>query len=57
MKGRALILVTDNAALATGFAEVAVMREGRVVEHGTVERLARPGGALAELGVTAPVAP
>jgi len=54
MEGRALILVTDNAGLAAGFAEALVMRDGRVVEHGPVERLARPGTALAELGVTAP---
>jgi len=54
MQGRALLLVTDNAALAAGFAEVAVMRDGRIVEHGPVERLAKPGSALAELGVTAP---
>jgi putative ABC transport system ATP-binding protein len=55
MKGRALVLVTDNAALAAGFAEAAVMREGRVIEHGPLEHLAKPGSALAELGVTAPV--
>ncbi len=51
MKGRALVLVTDNPGLVAGFDEALVMRDGQVVEHGPVERLARPGTALAELGV------
>ena len=54
MKGRALILVSDNAGLAAGFDEALVMREGRVVERGPVERLAKSGTALAELGGLAP---
>ena len=54
MKDRALVLMTENAALAPGFAEAAVMKAGRIVEHGPVARLARPGSALAEFGVTAP---
>ena len=51
MKGRALVLVTDNPGLVTGFDEALVMRGGQVVEQGPVERLARPGTALTELGV------
>ena len=51
MKGHALVLVTDNPGLVAGFDEALVMRDGQVVEHGPVERLARPGTALTELGV------
>lgn len=54
MKDRALVLMTENASLAAGFAEAAVMKDGRIVEHGPVARLARPGSALAEFGVTVP---
>ncbi|HNB26777.1 MAG TPA: ABC transporter ATP-binding protein, partial [Alphaproteobacteria bacterium] len=54
MKDRALVLMTENAALATGFAEAAVMKDGRVVEHGPVDRLSRAGSALAELGAPVP---
>ena len=54
MKDRCLLLVTDNAGLAAGFDQAAVMRDGRVVEHGKVAQLARPGTALAELGVVSP---
>ena len=52
MAGRALVLVTDNPGLVAGFDEALVMRDGQVVEQGPVERLARPGTALTELGVT-----
>jgi putative ABC transport system ATP-binding protein len=51
MKGQALVLVTDNPGLVAGFDEALVMRDGQVVEHGPLERLARPGTALTELGV------
>jgi putative ABC transport system ATP-binding protein len=57
MEGRALVLVTDNPALVAGFDEALVMRDGQVVEQGPVERLARPGTALAELGVAPAAAP
>jgi ABC-type microcin C transport system duplicated ATPase subunit YejF len=30
---------------------VAVMRDGRVIEQGPLERLARPGTALSDLGI------
>ncbi|MGH6891977.1 MAG: ABC transporter transmembrane domain-containing protein [Dongiaceae bacterium] len=56
MADRCLILIADNAALWSGFDQVAVMRDGRVVEQGPLERLARPGTALADLGVALPAA-
>jgi putative ABC transport system ATP-binding protein len=55
MKGRCLILIADNTALCNGFDTVAVMQDGRVVEHGPMERLARPGTALADAGFSLPV--
>ena len=51
MQGRCLILIADNAALCSVVDRVAVMRDGRVVEQGPLERLARPGTALADLGI------
>jgi putative ABC transport system ATP-binding protein len=51
MQGRCLILIADNAALCSVLDRVAVMRDGRVVEQGPLERLARPGTALADLGI------
>jgi putative ABC transport system ATP-binding protein len=52
MKDRCLILIADNAILSTVIDRVAVMRDGRIVEQGPFERLARPGTALAELLTT-----
>ena len=51
MKDRCLILIADNAALCSVVDRVAVMRDGRVVEQGPLERLARPGTALSDLGI------
>lgn len=56
MKDRCLILIADNAALCSVMERVAVMRDGRVVEQGPLDRLARPGTALADLGIGMPVA-
>jgi ABC-type microcin C transport system duplicated ATPase subunit YejF len=36
--------------------KVAVMRDGRVIEQGPLDRLARPGTALSDLGIGIPVA-
>jgi ABC-type dipeptide/oligopeptide/nickel transport system ATPase component len=55
MAGRCLISISDNITLCNGFATVAVMRDGQVVEHGPTERLARPGSALADMGFSLPV--
>ena len=51
MKDRCLILIADNAALCSVVERVAVMRDGRVVEQGPLDRLARPGTALSDLGI------
>jgi putative ABC transport system ATP-binding protein len=56
MKDRCLILICDNAALCSVVERVAVMRDGRVVEQGPLDRLARPGTALSDLGIGMPVA-
>lgn len=56
MKDRCLILIADNAALCSVMDRVAVMRDGRVVEQGPLERLARPGTALSDLGIGMQVA-
>jgi putative ABC transport system ATP-binding protein len=51
MKDRCLILIADNAALCSIMDRVAVMRDGRVIEQGPLDRLARPGTALSDLGI------
>jgi putative ABC transport system ATP-binding protein len=51
MKDRCLILIADNAALCSVVEKVAVMRDGRVIEQGPLDRLARPGTALSDLGI------
>jgi putative ABC transport system ATP-binding protein len=51
MENRCLILIADNAALCSVLDRVAVMRDGRVVEQGPLDRLARPGTALSDLGI------
>jgi putative ABC transport system ATP-binding protein len=51
MKDRCLILIADNAALCGVMDRVAVMRDGRVIEQGPLDRLARPGTALSDLGI------
>jgi putative ABC transport system ATP-binding protein len=51
MKDRCLILIADNAALCSVVDRVAVMRDGRVVEQGPLDKLARPGTALSDLGI------
>jgi putative ABC transport system ATP-binding protein len=56
MKDRCLILIADNAALCSVVDRVAVMRDGRVIEQGPLDRLARPGTALSDLGIGLPVA-
>ena len=56
MKGRCFILIADNAALCSVVERVAVMRDGRVIEQGPLDRLARPGTALSDLGVGMQVA-
>jgi putative ABC transport system ATP-binding protein len=56
MKDRCFILIADNAALCSVVERVAVMRDGRVIEQGPLDRLARPGTALSDLGIGLPVA-
>ena len=56
MKDRCLILIADNAALCSVVERVAVMRDGRVIEQGPLDRLARPGTALSDLGIGMQVA-
>jgi putative ABC transport system ATP-binding protein len=56
MKDRCFILIADNAALCSVVERVAVMRDGRVIEQGPLDRLARPGTALSDLGIGMPVA-
>jgi putative ABC transport system ATP-binding protein len=56
MKDRCLILIADNAALCSVVDRVAVMRDGRVIEQGPLDRLARPGTALSDLGIGMQVA-
>ena len=56
MKDRCLILIADNAALSSVVEKVAVMRDGRVIEQGPFDRLARPGTALSDLGISMQVA-
>ncbi|HEV8391483.1 MAG TPA: hypothetical protein VGQ35_16650 [Dongiaceae bacterium] len=56
MKDRCLILIADNAALCSVVDKVAVMRDGRVIEQGPLDRLARPGTALSDLGIGMQVA-
>jgi len=56
MADRCLILIADNAALCSVVERVAVMRDGRVVEQGPLDRLARPGTALSDLGIGMQVA-
>jgi putative ABC transport system ATP-binding protein len=56
MKDRCLILIADNAALCGVMDRVAVMRDGRVIEQGPLDRLARPGTALSDLGIGMQVA-
>jgi putative ABC transport system ATP-binding protein len=51
MKDGCLVLICDNAALCSVVEKVAVMRDGRVIEQGPLDRLARPGTALSDLGI------
>lgn len=48
-EGRALFWVLHRASLARQFDHVVVVRGGRVVEHGPLATLDRPGSAFAEL--------
>jgi putative ABC transport system ATP-binding protein len=49
MAGAALVLVTDNLALARLFDRVIIMKEGRVIEQGEVRELDRDGSRFREL--------
>ena len=49
MGGAALVLITDNVALARMFDRVVVMKEGRVIEQGPVKELDRDGSRFYEL--------
>jgi putative ABC transport system ATP-binding protein len=49
MKGSALVLITDNVALARMFDRVVIMKEGRVIEEGAVRELDRDGSRFREL--------
>ena len=49
MKGSALVLITDNVALAKMFDRVVIMKEGRVIEEGAVRELDRDGSRFREL--------
>jgi putative ABC transport system ATP-binding protein len=49
MEGGALVLITDNVALARLFDRVIIMKEGRVIEQGEVAELDRDGSRFREL--------
>jgi putative ABC transport system ATP-binding protein len=49
MDGAALVLITDNVALARMFDRVVIMKEGRVIEQGAVRELDRDGSRFREL--------
>jgi putative ABC transport system ATP-binding protein len=49
MEGNALVLITDNVALARLFDRVVIMKEGRVIEQGEVQELDRDGSRFREL--------
>jgi putative ABC transport system ATP-binding protein len=49
MQGGALVLITDNVALARLFDRVVIMKEGRVIEQGEVRELDRDGSRFREL--------
>jgi putative ABC transport system ATP-binding protein len=49
MEGGALVLITDNVALAKLFDRVVIMKEGRVIEEGKVAELDRDGSRFREL--------
>jgi putative ABC transport system ATP-binding protein len=49
MRGSALVLITDNVALARLFDRVVIMKEGRVIEQGEVRELDRDGSRFREL--------
>ena len=49
IEGRTTILITHSTALARGADQVAVLSGGRVVEHGTPERLLADDSAFARL--------
>jgi putative ABC transport system ATP-binding protein len=49
MEGAALVLITDNVALARMFDRVVIMKEGRVIEQGEVRELDRDGSRFREL--------
>jgi putative ABC transport system ATP-binding protein len=49
MEGRALVVITDNVALARLFDRVVIMKEGRVIEQGEVRELDRDGSRFREL--------
>jgi putative ABC transport system ATP-binding protein len=49
MEGNALVLITDNVALARMFDRVVIMKEGRVIEQGEVQELDRDGSRFREL--------
>jgi len=49
MKGRGLVMVSSNGALALGFEHVAVMRNGRIVEKGKLSAINQPGSKVREL--------
>jgi putative ABC transport system ATP-binding protein len=49
MEGGALVLITDNVALAKLFDRVVIMKEGRVIEQGKVAELDKDGSRFREL--------
>jgi putative ABC transport system ATP-binding protein len=49
MAGGALVLITDNVALAKLFDRVVIMKEGRVIEQGKVAELDKDGSRFREL--------
>jgi putative ABC transport system ATP-binding protein len=49
MEGGALVLITNNVALARMFDRVIIMKEGRVIEQGEVRDLDRDGSRFREL--------
>jgi len=49
ISGQALVVITDNVALARMMDQALIVRDGRIVESGTVANLDKPGTAFSAL--------